>query len=395
MKTKITTLLLCLVVSLSSIAQQKTDGFFNHDNSRYTISEIPIEMNELSFNSMNISEQAPLGNGVFLLACIAIIYVVYKIREMKMKKIYLLLMLLSSLSFTQCKKAAPIDEDGQVEMIPVTFELSLNPDSKTYFGDLLPFGEINWGNDKAVEYIYLTIPSRYGYTNPDLPATVYIGSMFEMKADVSDYQDKLVFTGMLPSTNYLKNKQCCLYYFGNNGNGDDGTNVTNYYDPYMGRLVGKKISFAEQTGSLDKLGDFHIGKISVKVNRISDNVTGEYSHFELIGDTFETINSIAKLDLTDETTLGGTAAEIQSFTLLWNFDTQAFDEIIEVVPNATIDVSDNDGKNSYISLLPTRDKVYLECSKGRYEFTDGIVSNSLYIGRSADNIDDALPLHWE
>ena len=312
-----------------------------------------------------------------------------------MKKLSLLFMMFSLLLFTQCKKGELIDDGGDEKMLPVFFELSLDPNSKSYFGDLLPNGDIMWGNDEGVEYIYLTIPSRFGYMNQQLTSMAYIGTLVEMKAEIDANSDKLLFTGMLPETNYLNIKQCYLYYFGNNGIGDNGTNVTNHYDPYLKHLYGKTVSFAEQTGNIDELGDFHIGKISVKVTRMRDKETGKYSHFEVTGDRFENINSIAKLDLTDETALGGTAAELQSFTLLWNFETEVFDEIIEVVPNATIDVSGNYGKDSYISLLPTLDNVYLECSKGRFDFTDGIISNSLYIGGNADNIDDALPLHWE
>ena len=122
---------------------------------------------------------------------------------------------------------------------------------------------------------------------------------------------------------------------------------------------------------------------------------GIVQSFELVADDLQNINSIAKLDLTGETSLGGTAAELQSFTLLWNTSTRSFDEIIENVPDATIDVSDNAGCNSYISLLPNDDNVYLECSKGRYEFVRGIRSNQLYVGSYADDINDARPLHWE
>ena len=77
MKMKITTLMLCLVSSIMMKAQQMTDGFFNSNGYRAT-REIPIEMDELSFNSMNVSEQAPIGNGFFIMVAIAIIYVMIK-----------------------------------------------------------------------------------------------------------------------------------------------------------------------------------------------------------------------------------------------------------------------------------------------------------------------------
>ena len=75
---KITTLMLCLVSSIMMKAQQMTDGFFNSNGYRAT-REIPIEMDELSFNSMNVSERAPIGNGFFIMVVIAIIYVLVKV----------------------------------------------------------------------------------------------------------------------------------------------------------------------------------------------------------------------------------------------------------------------------------------------------------------------------
>lgn len=78
MKMKITTLMLCLVSSIMMKAQQMTDGFFYSNGYRAT-REIPIEMDELSFNSMKVSEQAPIGNGFFIMVVIAIIYVLVKV----------------------------------------------------------------------------------------------------------------------------------------------------------------------------------------------------------------------------------------------------------------------------------------------------------------------------
>ena len=47
-----------------------------------------------------------------------------------------------------------------------------------------------------------------------------------------------------------------------------------------------------------------------------------------------------------------------------------------------------------IALLPTKESVTLECSKGKYEFTEGIKSNQVYLGGKGESIDDALPLKW-
>lgn len=307
-----------------------------------------------------------------------------------MKKLFFLLMMIP-LFFVQCKKD-DMNDDEQ-ETIKVVFEVPLNHDSKTYFESLLPDGNICWGNDNGYEYIYLAVPNWSMYVSSSVQKV--IGNMFEMKAKVDSVADKLIFTCDMLKACDLPNKNCYLYYFGNNGNSAKNSNVTSIYDIHAkDNLIGKKVKFSSQTGEIEKLGNYHICKMSVKFRRLKDNTTGE-QYFLANGNTFENITSIAKLDLTGETVLQGTAAEIQSFTLLWNCETWVFDEIIEVVPNAKINVSNNNGEDSYIMMLPTDDAVYYECSKGRVEFPDGIISNQLYVGSAANNIDDAKPLKWE
>lgn len=297
------------------------------------------------------------------------------------------------LFFASCNKEKMNEGVNEERMVPVRFELSMNSKNRSSFKDLLPNGNIQWGNSKNVEYIYVSIPYKCSYLVQGA-GTITLGELLEMKAEIDGPTDKLVFTGEVPSNNLQNARQYHLYYFGNNGHGGEETNITNHYSSFENILIGKTISFARQTGNIDDLGNYHLAKIRVKAVPIKDD-EGIVQSFELVADDLQNINSIAKLDLTGETSLGGTAAELQSFTLLWNTSTRSFDEIIENVPDATIDVSDNSGRNSYISLLPNDDNVYLECSKGRYEFARGIRSNQLYVGSYADDINDARPLHWE
>ena len=306
----------------------------------------------------------------------------------KLTVIIAVLMLLLSCNKEKMNEAA---DEGR--LVPVRFELSLNSQTRSDFNDLLPNGNIQWGNGKNIEYIYVSIPYKCSYYVQGV-GTITLGELLEMKAEVDGPTDKLVFTGEVPSNNLQNARQYHLYYFGNNGQGGEGTNVTNYHSSYKNILIGKTISFARQTGNIDDLGNYHLAKIKVKAVPIKDG-DGVVQSFELEADDLQNINSIAKLDLTGETALVGTAAEFLNFTLLWNTSTKSFDEIIESTREATIDVSDNAGRNSYISLLPNDDDVYLECSKGRYKFVDGIKSNQLYIGSYADDIEDALPLYWE
>lgn len=297
------------------------------------------------------------------------------------------------LFFSSCNKEKLKDGADEDRMVPIRFELSLNPKSRSYFGNLLPKGNIQWGNSNNVEYLYVTIPYKLTYTISG-QGTVVLGELVELKAEVDEPTDKLVFTGEVTSHNLLNSRPYHLYYFGNNGQGGEGTNVTNHYSDFRSLLLGKTVSFARQTGDIDDLGNYHIARIKVIAVPIKDK-DGVIQRFELEAEELHNINSVAKLDLTGETTLRGTASELQSFTLLWNTSTNTFDEIIECVPGATIDVRGNAAHNSYVSLLPCDYGVYLECSKGRYDFSRGIRSNMLFIGGYSDNIEDARPLHWE
>lgn len=297
--------------------------------------------------------------------------------------------LLTILLFVRCSKDDLV-ENNEERLVPVSFELSLDPDSKSYFGDLLPFGNIKWGNENNIEYAYLSVPYRLGYY---ISGEIRIyGELIEMKAEVDTFADKVIFRGEAQCNNLQNTKDYYLYYFGNDGQGGSNTNISNYR--FTNLLIGKKISFAKQTGDINELGKYHLAKIKVDAQPIYD-ADSVVQSFVLHAKELQNINSIAKLDLTDETKLSGTATEIQSFTVLWNVDTRSFDEIYETVSNSSIDISNNAGANSYISLLPNSNSVYLECSKGRVEFPNCIESNHLYIGGNADDINDALPLKWE
>lgn len=81
---KVTTLLLFVVMSFSSMAQQKTDSFFNYDaygESRLDKRILPAETLGTSFTDMNVLVDAPVGNGLFLLMCIGVLYAVLKNKE--------------------------------------------------------------------------------------------------------------------------------------------------------------------------------------------------------------------------------------------------------------------------------------------------------------------------
>ena len=84
MKKKITTLVLFVVMSSSVMAQQKSDSFFNYNTygeTRIDMRDLPVETLGTSFSDMNIYVDAPIGNGLFILMCIGVVYAMFKNKE--------------------------------------------------------------------------------------------------------------------------------------------------------------------------------------------------------------------------------------------------------------------------------------------------------------------------
>lgn len=299
------------------------------------------------------------------------------------------MMMSSLLLFVQCKKD---NEDyGAEEMVPVRLEVPLDK-SRSDFSDLFPFGKISWGNGVNVEYAYLAVPYALEFCDVSMGYyTQHLGIMFEMEAKVNEKMDKLVFEGNVYTHALTDKTSCTMYYFGNNGRG--GSNVITYNKKIIdNNIIGKKISFNRQTGSIDELGNYHLAKALVKVKKNVDE-KGNPISYDLTIESFKTMTSLALLDLERVTKLEGSAARLKSYTIKWT-DEYVFEETYEYDTLAYIDVSGNVGKKSLIALLPTKESVTLECRKGKYEFTEGIKSNQVYLGGKGESIEEAEPLKW-
>ena len=299
------------------------------------------------------------------------------------------MMMSSLLLFVQCKKD---NEDyGAEEMVPVRLEVPLDK-SRSDFSDLFPFGKISWGNGVNVEYAYLAVPYALEFCDVSMGYyNQHLGIMFEMEAKVNEKMDKLVFEGNVYTHALTDKTSCTMYYFGNNGRG--GSNVITYNKKIIdNNIIGKKISFNRQTGSIDELGNYHLAKALVKVKKNVDE-KGNPISYDLTIESFKTMTSLALLDLERVTKLEGSAARLKSYTIKWT-DDYVFEETYEYDTLAYIDVSGNVGKKSLIALLPTKESVTLECRKGKYEFTEGIKSNQVYLGGKGESIEEAEPLKW-
>lgn len=309
-----------------------------------------------------------------------------------MKRI-LMILSASLLLFAQCKKDDLQSVDEEMEMVPVTFELSMN-DCKSDFTDLLPDGVINWGNDGDVERIYVGVGITHEYYVYNIQENRNVGELFELQGTYDDDNNKIIFSGEMPARYLAIDEVCSFFYLGNNCKAAAGSNVENIYMSSKNIMAGKKVDFSKQTGNIEDLGDYHIASLKAIARAVYDE-NNKFAGFNFELESFENVMSIAMLDLEGETTLRGTATQLKSYTIEWDMVSKSHVEKFEFVEGGTYDVTGNPGEKSFIALLPTEDPVTLECSKGQCVFGQGIKRNQVYVGKVGNSIDDSLPLPWE
>lgn len=301
-----------------------------------------------------------------------------------MRKNFILIIVMLLL-FAQCKKENVMIA-GNDDEVPVIIDIPLN-ESKTYFGDVIDSGKISWWNIHNEEYIYLAI--GYNLVNED-NNVVRKGVLEEMKIAIYEVKDVVTCRGTIPKNYIRSGRRYELYYFGNNGNGRENTNVTNIYDEETGDVIGKTVVFNNQNGDMRNLGDYHMASVTVLVVDEKDD-NGEFSGYRLIPEgKLNNKMSIALLDLSGERSLRGSATYNSVYEVKWNgnvFEEKIYSNDME------FNVENNMGDRSYISLLPNDNVVSLECTKGYYVFENGIESNSIYIG-GGNASDDVKPLGW-
>lgn len=304
-----------------------------------------------------------------------------------MKKMILIISVF--LLFSQCKKESVEQEETSSREVPVTMRLSLN-ECRTYFDDVIDSGEIYWWNpENEFEYFYLAVEYTSLEWENGSSVVKKHGVLEELVFRAIDPTGVADMKGRMPEVYLKENRICRLYYFGNNGNGADGTNVENITDD-RGNLIGKIMHFDKQRGDLKKVGGYHLASVDVRVMRNygEDGVVTGYSLIPV--SPLRNMMSLAVLDLRGERTLNGSATMQQSFSLKWSGSD--FEEIVHVDSDG-FDVSDNVGYKSFISLLPTLETVRLESGKGHYVFDEGIMKNTIYYG-GGENLNEARPLPW-
>lgn len=92
MKNKITTLVLCMVLSIPLMAQLKTDSFFNysfvgnaraqqyHEDTELLVCRIDFD-SEIEFADMDMGEEVSVGDGFIILASVSLFYLVIRRKE--------------------------------------------------------------------------------------------------------------------------------------------------------------------------------------------------------------------------------------------------------------------------------------------------------------------------
>lgn len=305
-----------------------------------------------------------------------------------MRKLSLALLALVLVLFTQCEKE-PLPQNNDEKMVPIRFEVPVN-DGKTDFSDFLTDHNtqnavINW-NSTGTETIYLAVPNIRIY-HPVTGDVLYednVAQMVSLTAECNG-SSKLVFSGSVNSRILEDGKSYTLYYFGNNG-GQDIIDETN------GKLVGKTMSFENQDGLRESLGNYHVAilDVSVKANLNTSNVATSYQIMSSYPD-FTSLTSIALLDLEGESKLEGTAVP-QEFKLEFDSESNTYKTTYTMSESGL--TLDGATSNSFITLFPTSAGTTLECGKGQYVFENGVESNSVYYSYNATS-QEIGPLKWQ
>ena len=332
-----------------------------------------------------------------------------------MKKIFLILFA-SLFAFTQCGKDPETNNDD-TKMVSISGKI----DTDNGKSDIaIPGGNISW---KGEESIFIAVPAH-----GDFPAR-----LVEMRNTASGGN---AFQGEAPKGLIESGKNYEIWYFGNNGEGVN--NVTNIYNIYNGERVlqGKTISFEEQTGLLENIGDFHIAKGTVSF--VQNNNTGNLTFSRPV--SFETQMAIAYMSLyykymwepndsnwdnieTETLYLDINSNEdYNTLTFGYNAFTNKFEQKYSNVNVTTHGISISQGSegqadisitrgikannqpyaflgHNYIALLPHSDPhFYFECMMPAicpyifdYQFGKDIIKNQIYTG-GYDNNNDLIPI---
>jgi len=81
MKTKITTFVLCMMLSMLITAQQKHDSFFNYQTHDRATDKTPVPTQSSDGQGFNNMHVTPIGNGLFISTLISMVYVLSKRKE--------------------------------------------------------------------------------------------------------------------------------------------------------------------------------------------------------------------------------------------------------------------------------------------------------------------------
>lgn len=316
-----------------------------------------------------------------------------------MKRFSLVLMALAFAIFalTSCGKD-PIDEtkgnEGESRIVSVSFELSVDNNSKTDFSNFLTNNNtqaatIDW-NKTGYETVYLAVPDikiiRPFYYYKEC------ARMIPLRAKCNG-SSKLLFEGSIDSDDLMEGHSYILYYFGN----ENGGKTTEIRDD-AGNLMGMTLNLNNQNGTRSALGDMHFASLQVVVSvSYIDEETAEIESFTLTADSnpyFTSGVAISLLDLEGVNKLEGKA--VSNTAVEVKFDRTSNKYLISytnVDGNSGITLN-NTTKESFIVMTPNEQSgVTLECSKGKYIFENGVETNNVYYNYNTKT-QRIEPLKW-
>lgn len=308
------------------------------------------------------------------------------------------------LGFTQCGKD-PIDEpeqnDNQSEIVTITFELPVENKYRTDFSEFLVDGEtqsatINW-NKTGYETVYLAIPNKYNQIWDDEEEEYVItlakecAQLIPLRA-VCDGGSKLVFEGGVDAKDLMDGTVYTLYYMGNEGS----SHLAKTYDATGAKLTKVVMDLNNQNGTRTSLGDLHFATLAVKAQGVKD------SNNKTIGYNLNALNNnvnftagiaISLFDLEGVSALQGNAVVNNAISIEYNEDVRSYEIDYISLGNGGISLNGTSSE-SFVAMVPnTQANATVECSKGRYIFENGVLSNNVYYNYNTKT-HKVEPLKW-
>lgn len=252
---KIKTLAICAILLAGIIfptilTAQRSDGFFKADNEEiYTNRGNITENGNMTLGGFENEDPTPVGNGLLLLTIAGAGYAIARRKRSLRNGITLLLAFTLLLSLTQCKKKTVTPSNTNSDSIYITLNAS-------------------YGGDRTVFDPTVSNPNNAFTWTPNVREYIYVGGSFHSGlmgtlSGITSSSDAhtISFSGTI--NDIYDNEELYFFYI--------GEGIRRYDYP------SQVVCFADQTGNLSDVTDFHIAIGSATHHSIAGETTYSYN----------------------------------------------------------------------------------------------------------------------